>query len=102
MAREVNIEPVYEQTTKALLEAVASGNHEKPYLALWSILDQVRYLVQTDYPAYQGVLEWLARKQEAQPDFPEDQHLEADYEDRHGYPDLDAVDDPYYSAELDG
>jgi hypothetical protein len=102
VATEVNIEPVYENTTKALLEAVASSQHEKPYLALWSILDQVRYLVQTDYPAYQRVLEWLARKQEAQPNIDEDQHLEADYEDRGGYPDLDAVDDGYYSPELDG
>jgi hypothetical protein len=86
----VNIEPVYEQTAKALLEAVASGAHEKPYLALWSALDQVRYLIQTDMDAYRRILTWLEMRngQSIGPRH-EDQHLEADYEDRHGYPDLD-------------
>lgn len=102
VATTVNLEPVYEKTIEFLLQAVVDNQHEKPYLALWSAVDQIRYLVQTDFQAYTRVLEWLARRQEAQPDIQEDQHLEADYEDRGGYPDLDAVDDGYYSPELDG
>jgi len=85
----VVLEPNYEQTLKFLGKALCEGAHEQPYLALWSILDQMRYLVQTDMPAALRVVEYFGKAHEnwennvVHPQVGgEDSHLEADYEDR--------------------
>ena len=97
----INLEPNYEQTAAFLGEAICQGAHEQPYLAMWSLLDPMRYLVQSDLPAALRVVEHFKVKHESW-EGPEDGHLEADYEDRNGYPDLDGMGNFDYSPELDG
>lgn len=86
----ITLEPNYEQTAKFLGEALCQGSHEAPYLALFSILDQMRYLTQTDLPAALRVVNHFKELQDRfgpkiEWDQPtgEDAHLEADYEDRY-------------------
>jgi hypothetical protein len=84
--REMNLEPNYEQTTKFLAEAICQGASEKPYLAMYSVLDQFRYLMQTDKPAAMRIIEHFSIKSKSwEPDASvggEDAHLEEAYEDR--------------------
>lgn len=86
----VRLDPNYEQVIKFLGKVVIDGDHEKPALAMYTILDQMRYLTQADPEAAYRVLSYfkdLADKADVRQQ--EDQHLEAEYEDRYGQPDLD-------------
>jgi hypothetical protein len=83
----INIEPNYEMTAKFLGESIIGGFHERPALALYSFTEQIRYLTQRDLPAVQRIIDHFKRLDDEFSQ--EDQHLEADYEDRNGYPDLD-------------
>jgi len=86
----VTLEPDYEQTLKFLGKALCEGVHEQPYLCLWSVLDQMRYLTQTDLPAALRVVAYFGKAHENWENVRgEDAHLEADYEDLNGYPELD-------------
>lgn len=85
MPKYINLEPDYEQTLKFLGVHLINGTHEKPATALWSILDQMRYLTQMDLPAALRVVDYFRNAAELANSFVgnEDQHLEADYEDRY-------------------
>lgn len=92
MPEYVRLDPNYENVIKFLGVAILNGQHEKPALAIYSILDQMRFLTETDLPAARRVVEYFKDLSDrAYPDMAggEDEHLEADYEDRYGYPDLD-------------
>lgn len=90
VSTSINLEPNYEQTAKFLGEAICQGVHEQPYLAMYSLLDQMRYLTQKDLPAARRVVEHFNTKyqnfERLDPrgmamEAPDD-HLEAEYEAR--------------------
>lgn len=88
MPEYVRLDPNYENTIKFFGEVLCEGTHEQPYLAMWSMLDQMRYLTQTDIVAAQRVIDWFKERherREPRADFEraEDSHLESDYEDRY-------------------
>lgn len=54
--RYISLPPNYEQTAMFLMETIVDGSHERPWLAMYSVVEQIRYLTATDPQAVARLL----------------------------------------------